>query len=329
MSPITYLCAELGIEDPLRHSSCIGYGQRSPYCRNAVAHPSRSEAVGILKTITRHQQTSEDVEDEIYQLACLLLCKRNHQLQADEKVREWKQKIQKAAKRPARGEQSRASVANSSTSSPRVSGYSAVPAGSESEEKQKKRLVESMSNRRLLEELQLRLFEEKNDVLVEDFLRMADELRDTFMSGSGSQEVDVYDEEDDDEGSDVYSDSISSERPPVLNAIQTVGEDSALQSVASTTQNRPSPEALRRARTDALSTVPSTTAAFMHARPPSPIRQSHIECVVCLLPYGGDTGDFWQCDDCLNRVHSECFNGWCASALPRQAVRCIHCRAEV
>lgn len=63
--------------------------------------------------------------------------------------------------------------------------------------------------------------------------------------------------------------------------------------------------------------------------PSLPQRQSHVECVVCFLPYSGHSADHWECTKCLNRLHQECFDSWSASLSGERAVRCVHCRAEV
>lgn len=60
---------------------------------------------------------------------------------------------------------------------------------------------------------------------------------------------------------------------------------------------------------------------------PAPLRQSHLECVVCLFPYEGRRTEHWECAGCRNRVHLGCFNHWCASMAP--AKTCVHCRADV
>lgn len=84
------------------------------------------------------------------------------------------------------------------------------------------------------------------------------------------------------------------------------------------------PENIRQARITRL--TPASTPE-PPARPPSPFRSSYVECAVCMLPYE-DGDDHWECQHCLNRVHTDCFETWRASQLPNR-VRCMHCRGDV
>lgn len=342
MTTIADLRRVLDLSDPLKHSSCIGYGQRNPDCRNPVASASRSQAKLLLNTIVRCWRAQDDVEDELHQLASLLFCKRNHQWQAEAKVKEWKRKMKKAGKRSAEANASRASSRTSPASSSRTSRSSTTHADSESGVRSSKQAAKSLTNKELLKELRRRLFVTADQMILDNFLKLADEVNDTFKTEDDSEEDseddddssddnrDASDDADNDNESDNDSNDLQNMQAAAQSPQQTPSQISASASAAARTHQRPSAEALRQARVAALSTTPGSTTSMVHAGPPSPLRQSHVECVVCLQPYDGDDeGAFWQCDECLNRVHGECFDAWYASVNPNMAVRCIHCRAEV
>lgn len=63
----------------------------------------------------------------------------------------------------------------------------------------------------------------------------------------------------------------------------------------------------------------------------APLRQSHVECGICLSAYDDSEGrpGRWECTACQNRAHIECFDGWCASHAEGGRVRCVYCRADV
>lgn len=116
-------------------------------------------------------------------------------------------------------------------------------------------------------------------------------------------------------------------------------------------QERPSLESVRRSRIAALTPAPSvatsstittpvlspspsssasdTTISQSRSRSPSPLRHSHQECGICLMPYGEEAGEaYWQCEECLNRCHDQCFQGW-ANSTPDGGLRCVYCRTNV
>lgn len=63
------------------------------------------------------------------------------------------------------------------------------------------------------------------------------------------------------------------------------------------------------------------------ANPSYPIRQSHTECSICLEPYEENVQDFWECQQCQNRVHSLCFNSWTGTQTEGRGRSCVYCRA--
>jgi len=342
MTTVADLRHILDFGDPLNHSTCIGYGQRNPDCRNSVASASRSQAEQVLNTIVRFWRAHDNVDDELHQLAILLLCKRNHQWQAEAKVEGWKRKMKKAGKRSAEGNGSRALSRTFPASMSRSSRSSTTYADSESVVRSSKKVPKSLTNKELFKELRRRLFDTADQMILDHFLKLADEVNDTFKTEDDSEE----DSEDDDNSSDDNSgasddadndhesDNDSNELQNVQGAAraprQTPSQLSASMSAVARTHHRPSAEALRQARVAALSTTPGSTTSMVHGGPSYPLRQSHVECVVCLQPYDGDDQEaFWQCDACLNRVHRECFDAWYASVEPHWAVRCVHCRIEV
>lgn len=116
-------------------------------------------------------------------------------------------------------------------------------------------------------------------------------------------------------------------------------------------QERPSLDSIRRSRIAALTPAPSvaasstistpesspspsssasdTTVSRSRSRSPSPLRHSHQECGICLMPYEGEAGEaYWQCEECLNRCHDQCFQGW-EDSTPDGGLRCVYCRTNV
>ncbi|KAK5092958.1 hypothetical protein LTR70_005179 [Exophiala xenobiotica] len=322
MTTVADLRHILDLGDPLKHSPCIGYGQRNPDCRNPVASASRSQAEQVLNTIVRFWRAHDNVDDELHQLASLLLCKRNPQWQAEAKVEEWKRKMKKAGKRSAEANGSRASSRTSTPSSTRSSRSSTTHADSESVARSSK-VPKSLTNKELLKELRRRLLDTADQMILDHFLKLADEVNDTFKKEDDSEDdseddadssddnSDASDDADNDHESDNDSNELQNVQAAARAPRQTPSQPSASTSAVARAHHRPSAEALRQARVAALSTTPGSTKSMVHGGPSSPLRQSHVECVVCLQPYDGDDQEpFWQCDACLIRVHRECFDAW-------------------
>lgn len=330
MTTVADLRHILGLDDPFEHSACIGYGQRNPYCHNAVAFASRSQADLVLHTIARSWGALSSVEYELQQLASLLLCKRNHQWQAEAKAGDWERKMKNAAMSSAQAGTFRASSGTTPASPSRTSRSSTSHADSENGVRRGKKVVRSMTDKELMKELRHRLLGTTNQRILDDFLDLADVVTGTSESEHTSDE----DDRNGDDGGDDDDDDASNDPPSVQSATQSQRRTptgiTASTPATARTQRPPSAEALRQARFAALSTKRGSTTSAVRSGPPPPLRQSHVDCVVCLQPYNGDRQDaFWQCDKCMNRVHGECFDAWCASIEPDRAVRCMHCRAEV
>lgn len=337
MATLTSICNVLDL-DPSKHTTCIGYGQRNPDCRNPVAHLSRTQAVTVLETIARHWRAQDNLDDELTQLASLLLCKRNHQWQVGGKVEEWKRKLRKARSREAETENLRVPSSTSSAASSRASTVSTVTAGSGTGARHSRGVVTTLTNRELLKELKRRLYDDRDNALVDDFLKLADDVRDDLENDTESDAEDVSSDDSSDESDDGDVDDDRDDIPLHEHAASRSRRETATQqptplSGVTSRQDRPSAEAMRQARIAALSSssTSASTSPSMPVRPASPIRQSHIECVVCLEPYdNSDEHGFWQCEGCLNRVHIQCFDCWYASELREgQDGRCPHCRAVV
>lgn len=105
--------------------------------------------------------------------------------------------------------------------------------------------------------------------------------------------------------------------------------DSTDDSDADTTSQQPDDEDEYASSQPSRQLLSSPNRLRRLTRSPEPLRQSHVQCGVCFLPYEPNGGDHWECTQCLNRVHQECFDTWFAAQVGLgQAVRCIHCRAH-
>jgi len=325
MTTVADLRHILGLDDPLEHSTCIGHGQRNPYCHNAVASASRPQADLVLHTIARSWGALSSVEYELQQLASLLLCKRNPQWQAEAKFGDWERKTKNAAMRSAQAGTSRASSRTTLASPSRTSRSLTSHADSEDGVGRGKKVARSMTDKDLMQELRRRLPGTTNQKILDGFLELADDVNAT-SEPEGIGDDDGNDDDDDDDTSNDLQGVQSATQIPR----QTPSHITTSTPAAARTQHRPSIEALRQARLAALSKKSGCTTSTLRSGPRPPLRQSHVECVVCLQPYDGDRQDaFWQCDKCMNRVHGDCFDAWCASIEPGRVVGCIHCRAEV
>lgn len=87
-------------------------------------------------------------------------------------------------------------------------------------------------------------------------------------------------------------------------------------------------EEVRNARITALVPVTRSLTPEAAQRPPSPLRSSYTECGICMEPYEEGEGHQWECQHCLNRAHSHCWDTWRAATSGR-GVRCMYCRVEM
>lgn len=164
-----------------------------------MAYASRTEAAALLKTISRCWIGLGVAADDLHHLASLLLCKRNHQWQAEDRVEQWKRKLKEAHRRVVSAHASRALPVTYPTAS-RASRPSTTTADTETEASRKKRAVRSLSNRRLLKELKKRVDDSADDKLIDDFLALADEVRDAFRADAEREEENSDDDGHDEDG---------------------------------------------------------------------------------------------------------------------------------
>ena len=355
MLSIGNLCERLGIRHPLDQSTCIGYGQRKPTCGCAVAEASRQTAVRILQHVARDIEEGTRVQrSDLKEVASLLLCKRWHQLQAEENVVAWLRQLRDW------------SPSISSTSSIRISEQTPRTTSTSTSSNSRTDInLKHVSNKDLLREIRRRVNSGRHPRFQDAIIELAESLMvgdDEIHTGSAfeSEEespgvagiVEEYDT-----GSD-YDLPMSTSRiasrirtqqsrlPSTTGASRTLVRQSQDRTVArrstnavpqSTSTLREERLALvRPARTAALTPSPTTSTPATIPTPSSshsasPLRQSHLDCSVCLLPYNRDVDgqqEVWECGQCLNRVHGPCFDAWAASRPAGVVVRCMFCRAE-
>ncbi|OQV00548.1 hypothetical protein CLAIMM_06028 [Cladophialophora immunda] len=98
MFSIYELCQVLGINHPQEQSTCVGYTQKRPDCRNPVAGRYRSagtdKLVNICDALARGIQPSM-LETQLQEVAKLLICRKNHQAQAPAKAQIWSERLVK------------------------------------------------------------------------------------------------------------------------------------------------------------------------------------------------------------------------------------------
>lgn len=325
MSTVKDLCRRLGIRHPFEQSTCIGYGQRKPTCGCAVAESSRSSAVAMLQDMSEGLYFSAEVSNEaLLGIASLLLCKRWHQFQAAEKVQGWRRNLREiTAVRP------RAPVLAASSAVTPVRTITAPQAASTPRPS-----LQSFSDQQLVDEIKRRLQHTHSaDFLCEvvQAATTAIERHNIARAPRGGDESISNPQPNPPETADTA--------PP--SQASTVAQSNQA-NISRQSQDRPAPantqspiartipttETVRQARLAAL--VPAVTSARPEppARAPSPLRESHVECVVCTLSYEEDPDEHWECQSCLNRVHMHCFETWRTSQLPG-LVTCIHCRTRV
>lgn len=339
MSSVNDLCRRLDIRHPLEQSTCIGYGQRKPTCGCAVAESSRLTALAKLESVNDNLNSGARVSSEALRgIASLLLCKRWHQSQADENVQHWRRNLREISATPAR-------IPLPTPPSTNVTPAQLVPAPRNVPAPRPS--PESFSDQQLVQEIKRRLQQRRSDELLGGILEIAntvlenhnntrDQTQDDRPRGNPRTNVD--------EASRPNPPRSPITPPPSYtntagNSSRTyVGQSSQNRSATvnmatpntQTPVSRPAPasESVRQARIAALTPVVSSSRPEPPARSPSPLRQSHLECVVCTLPYEEDTDEYWECRSCLNRVHMQCFENWRDSQLPGR-VTCIHCRGQV
>lgn len=311
MASIDRLCKEFGIRHPLEQSTCIGYGRQKPTCGIAVAFHSRSQAVSVLKSIDRDLQEGVGVKmNMLHHLAGLLLCKRWHQGQAEENAQLWKERLRARAQTP-----SFASTSASSSQSASTRARTPAP----------KPALESFTDRQLIQEIKRRIQDPQHTELVDEICDLAETLlQDQDESDESNSETCDDEEHISASGSSSASSFVSSE-----TSLETSSEISSESKQPATDR-----EAIRKARIAALapksgSTSRALSTPLRRSRSPSPLRQSHVDCIVCMTPYTEDNSEHWECRSCLNRVHMRCFDSWSASQAATGHVRCMHCRAEV
>ncbi|KAJ9605347.1 hypothetical protein H2200_010004 [Cladophialophora chaetospira] len=93
MFTVDTLCQHLGIEDPITHATCIGYGLEKPICDNRVSgkkwrEPAKRMLQKICDVLNREGYTVE-ITSLLEKVAKLLHCTKNHQDQAPAKAQEW------------------------------------------------------------------------------------------------------------------------------------------------------------------------------------------------------------------------------------------------
>ena len=97
MVTVDKLCHILDIEHPLDRSTCIGYGKRSPTCRNTVAKATRIAATSELKHICKlmsHGKPNENrLADKLDTVAHFLHCRSRHQDQAESEAEQWSETV--------------------------------------------------------------------------------------------------------------------------------------------------------------------------------------------------------------------------------------------
>ncbi|KAL8243575.1 hypothetical protein R6Q59_009833 [Mikania micrantha] len=84
--------------------------------------------------------------------------------------------------------------------------------------------------------------------------------------------------------------------------------------------------------TSTLNTTVSSTpqssapvAPITTASQPTLTPESHSECGVCLEPYTSRNDGHWECHQCRNRVHMNCYLIW--ANMDPETTRCVYCRA--
>lgn len=91
LSDFDGLAKRLNVELDGVRSKCIGFTKKGSRCKNDISKSSRIEATAILKRLAaldiRSQATS--YSEELWVLACLVLCKRNHQDKVKKTVKTW------------------------------------------------------------------------------------------------------------------------------------------------------------------------------------------------------------------------------------------------
>lgn len=330
MPSLDDFCKRLGIRHPMEQSTCIGYGQRKPTCGCAVAESSRLQAFAILERAKDALDSGNGVRTgTLLDIAGLLLCKRFHQYQAEENVQRWKSILRGYS---ALRRQATPAIASSSVTPARqVSIPQPTP--------QPGPMLESCSDEQLMREVRRRLGCVGRVELLHGLVEITIEVSENqgATRNRTSDNTSRNDSSVNDEVARPNSSGTSSTSAGSLNRIyanQPSSNSSAIVDTVGSISQLPTLES-----TAAVETVGPTSATVAspaispprsepQPRAPSPLRQSHLDCVVCTLSYEEDPDEHWECRQCLNRVHLHCFEAWRASQLPDR-VRCIHCRGRV
>lgn len=322
MPSIDRVCEKLGIRHPLEQSTCIGYGQRKPTCGCAVAYASRSQAVGLLRNIGHSHRDGDRIDSEVLlDIASLLLCKGWHQFQMEETVQGWKRNI------------ARAPAVTRQPPAPAVLRTSSTPTRRPVEDASTRQSLQTVDDRQLVREIIRRAESAQNTAMFDAICEFARAISTTQPQRVPETATPLQG------NATVSSDPVASPQPPraqipASGAGRTGDRQPNLrpEPITDHVQRNSTAPAAPPAPSATLNTAPVRNSASIPttpSRPPSPLRQSHVECVVCLLPYEDGAEEHWECRSCLNRVHLDCFNEWGASQIASgQPVRCIHCRGR-
>lgn len=107
---------------------CAGWARtRGRNCANVIAMHNQQNADDLLEAISYEKPDAVALENDLYDLAGFLLCRRWHQDQADDLVEKWSARIERLASARVRSSRtssssSRTSEASLRTTSPRSSG---------------------------------------------------------------------------------------------------------------------------------------------------------------------------------------------------------------
>lgn len=337
MSSVNDVCKHLGIRHPMEQPTCIGYGQRKPTCGNAVAESSRSQAIARLERVRENLDSGRRANsDSLLDIASLLLCGRYHQYQAEENAQRWKRSL-RGYFTPRR--QATPIAASSGVAPARnVPVPEAVPSPGP--------MLQSCSNLELIREVRRRLGRAGRVELLHELIQITTAVSENRVAVSNqahsntsreNPRVDVEVSRPDPPGSSITAPPAHSgtagnanrTSTSVLSQHRSAGADTMMPAARSPTPESMLAVGIIQPASDTLErSVVASPRPDPPVRAPSPLRQSHTECVVCILSYEEDPEDYWECRRCLNRVHLSCFETWMASQLPAQ-VTCIHCRGRI
>ncbi len=323
MITVESLCRDLRIKHPLDWPTCIGYGQKQPTCGNLAAKRNREEAAHLLEGIAENLTNGDSprsVMDDLFRVAKLLHCVRNHQSQAEDKAKEWKRKLDRVVARGDGARQQRQSGSRRETdfdtSNSRRERRSVDTLASARDEDLVNELAQRYSSARRLIGAVVALTDDEHRARTSTIADLSFLYGLTLQRHHDAEGDSDSDSDSDSEDSD--SDSEDSDSGFFGSDAESEEDDDPI-----ATSTRVSYQRRQQRRSPAPS--PPSVSSTSSSNASSSSRRSaasESKCGICLNRLRS-RDDKWRCTTCHNATHADCFDEWMANSR-EDNVRCIY-----